>query len=522
MKILRLASEMTGTNKIITNLGIIYFKMGFSLLIGLFTTRIILQALGASDFGLYSLLGGVVGFLAFLNGALSVGTQRFLSFQRGKNDRLEARSIFSTSVFLHCIAAIIIVIIIEVVGGYALSHVLNFDPNRIGAARFVLHCMAVTTFFSIIATPYDAVIYAHENFLIDALFGIPDSVIKLLLALYLQESSLDRLKIYGLGLAILMILQRVIRQIYCRRYDETKGSVFPLDKKVLREMAGYSIWTLLGGLLYIARYQGMPIVINLFLGTLKNAAYGIADQVNSQIQGLSTTLMRTINPQLMQQQGAGNEQRAHVIAIMGCKYSFILFSVIAIPIYLKIDDILFLWVKNPPSDTSFFCRVFILLSIIRQLSGGIHSLVQAKGRVKWFEITVNSILFLNIPIAYVILKTNHSIHLVFIVAIIINVLLWLVEVVFAQYLTGLSLRKYFYHTLGQLTLPVLVAIIVGLVTRDLVANVILDILLVTISSVWCFLTVLYCTGLEPNEMEMAKKLLLKMLKPLRRFLPQHS
>ncbi len=519
MKILPLVSEMVGTKKIITNLGIVYFKTACTFLIGLFTTRIILQALGASDFGLYSLMAGMVGLLSFLNGALSVGTQRFLSFQLGKGDALEARSIFAASVFFHCAAGIIIVLFIEVAGGYALEHLLNFDPARRGAAGFILHCMAISTFFSIIATPYDAVIYAHENFLIDALLGIPDSLARLFLAMYLQDSSLDRLKVYGVGLAILMVVQRIFRQVYCRRYDETQGRIFPLDKKILREMAGYSSWTLLGGLLYIGRYQGMPIVFNLFLGTLINAAYGIADQINGQIHGLSVTLMRTANPQLMKHQGAGDDQKAHSIAIMGCKYSFILFAIIAIPIFIKVDDILLLWVKNPPPETSFFCRAFIVLSLLRQLSGGIHSLVQANGRVKWFEITVNSILFLNIPIAYLILKTHHSIHSVFFIAILVNIVLWLIEVGFAHSLTGLSFRKYFYHTLGQASLPILVAIAVGLVARDLVESAALDVIFVTSTSACSFLAALYFTGLDTTEREIAQKLGMRILKPIQRILP---
>lgn len=393
---------MQKANRVVVNTGFLYGKMLITMFISLYSTRLILNAIGIVDYGIFNLIGGVIGMLSFLNGAMTIATQRYMSFSIGAGEDQKLKSIFSSSVLLHLLIGLIIVLLLEFGGVFLFNGTLNIPAERLGVAKIVFHFMVVSTFFTINAVPYDAAINAHENFLLDAMLGIFEAIIKLGIAIALIYAQVDRLILYGLLIAGLTILIRTIKSIFCfRKFEECRIRIKSgINLKLTKEMFSFAGWNLFGALCSVIRNQGLAIVLNLFLGIVVNAAYGIANQVNGQLSSFSTNMVKALYPQIIKSEGSGDRKRMLRLAMLACKLSFFLLSFFAIPVIIEMPFILTLWLKIVPENTVIFCRLILLLSLLQQLSIGLMISVNAVGVIKVYQIVVGSLLILNLPLAY--------------------------------------------------------------------------------------------------------------------------
>lgn len=468
--------------------------------VSLYSTRLVLNALGSTDYGIFNLVAGVIAMLAFLNIAMATSTQRYLSFHQGRNELKMLKKIFTNSLILHLLIGIIIVIGLEIAGVFLFNGFLNIPINRIESARMIYHFMAGSIFFSISVVPFIASLNAHENMIWIALVSIVEVMLKLGVALLLLNSQNDKLLLYGLLTALISLLILIIHMVYClKNYREcTLYKFWIVDKSLIKELTSFAGWNLFGSLCALGRVEGFTIMLNLFFGTVINAAYGISNQVAGQLSFFSITMLQALNPQIMKSEGADNRNRMLRLSMIASKFSFFLLAVIAIPIIFEMNSILKFWLKNVPEFTVVFCRLILIGTMINQLTIGLQSALQATGKIKSYQIVVGSLIIFNLPIAYFLLKLGYPAYSALISYIIIELFACSFRVYFLKKVGGLSISEYFAKVIFREIIPIISSISVCyLITSNFGGSY--RFLITTASSSIIFISSVYFIGLCDDE-----------------------
>lgn len=475
---------MKASRRVAMNTGFLYGKMLITLFIALFSTRLILGALGEVDYGIFNLVGGVIAMLSFLNMAMTISTQRYMSFYLGAEDASKLRSVFTSSISLHLIIGLSIVVVLEIAGIFLFNGFLNIPEERIGTAKTIYHFMVVSTFFTINAVPYDAAINAHESFFFDAAVGILESVLKLVIAIVLVYTGSDQLILYGLLMALLTILVRVIKGSFCiSRYKECSfTSRLTIKGKLIKEMISFAGWNLFGSFCAIVRNQGIAVVLNVSFGVVINAAYAVAHQVNSQLILFSVNMLRSLNPQIMKSEGGGDRSRMIRLSMLACKVSFFLLAFFAIPLIIEMEYVLSLWLKEVPEYTVIFCQLMLLLSMVQLLTYGLGTAIQSVGRIKLFQSVVGTTLILNLPLAIILVKLGYEPYSILIGAIGLEMLAGIMRIIIARKITGLSIKQYLRDVQIRSVPVAIVAAGAGLVPHLLMETGFLRLLLTVLST----------------------------------------
>jgi O-antigen/teichoic acid export membrane protein len=500
---------MKASNKVVFNTGITYARAVFTSVISLYSIRLILNALGAEDFGLYNVIGGMVAMLAFLNAAMTTATQRFISFNLGKGEIEKVKMVFANSVILHFFIGLVLVIGIELVGVYLINNQLKIPPEKITVAIYILHFVVASTFVTVISVPFDAVINANENFLFLAVVNIINSLFKLAIAFSIFLFSDDRLFYYGLLTMVSAIVIRIIKRSYSKKkYKECNVNILKAyDYNEMKGIGAFAGWSLFGSLCSLARNQGVAVVLNLFYTTVVNAAYGIAHQVNSQIMFFSQTMMSAMRPQIMKSEGANDRERMIRLSLTANKFSFYLFTFFAIPLFFEMPFILKLWLKNVPEYTVEFCRSIILLTMMNQINMGLMTAVQAIGKVKVYQVVAGGIQLLTLPIGYIFLKLGYPPYSIILVSFILESISTVFRVFYFKYLTGYSAYKYFKNVLLNSFLSMIPVILVVYYVQNQFSNNWLNLILVCVCAMLTYVISIYFIGLGKNDKYMIKQLI---------------
>jgi O-antigen/teichoic acid export membrane protein len=373
--------------------------------------------------------------------------------------------------------------------------------------------MSVSVFFTIIAVPFTASLNAHENMLWIAIINIIESVIKLGIAFslfYFIQS--ERLIVYGILMAVLRsMITFVLYAAYClKRYVECSVRNYHVNKSLIKELSGFAGWNLFGSLCGLGKIQGLAIILNIFFGTVVNAAYGIANQVSSQMSFFSATMLRALNPQIMKSEGMNDRQRMLRLSMMASKFGFFLLAFIAIPCIFEMPTILKFWLKNVPDYTVVFCSLLLIATMANQLTIGLQSAIQATGKIKTYQSVVGCILLSNLPVAYLLLKLGFPIYLILISAIVIELLACYFRLFFLKKQAGLSIKEYFKRVFLKEIMP-LFAIVATcwIITHYL--NFSYRFFLTGAVSVFVFTCFIYLTGLCTDEKIMINSLLKKIV-----------
>ncbi|WP_302787536.1 lipopolysaccharide biosynthesis protein [Phocaeicola coprophilus] len=397
---------MTDSKKIAKNTLLLYFRMLLTIIVGLYTSRVILNVLGISDYGIYNVVGGVVSMLSFLNAAMTGASQRFIAFELGKNDKKQLNRVFCTSVLIHFALAGIVLIIAETIGLWFLNTHLNISPDRMVAANWVYQCSVFTFLLTIVSVPYNSCIVAHEHIKTFAYVSILEVSLKLLIVYLLLIIPKDKLITYSLLILGVAIIIRLIYGIYCKRHFEECTFRYVYDRKLFNSMFSFAGWNTLGNLGFSVKDQGANIILNLFFGTTINAARGIALQVNGIINNFSQNFLMALNPQITKQYASNNIQQSVDLVYAGCRFSFYLLMLISIPFILHKDYLLFLWLKNVPEYTDLFLQFTLMAAIVEVMSNPLTTALQATGKIRNVQLTVCIIMLCELPAAYLILKTG--------------------------------------------------------------------------------------------------------------------
>jgi O-antigen/teichoic acid export membrane protein len=400
------------------NTGILYAKMGITMFISLYTTRLILNSLGASDFGIFNIVGGAIAMLGFLNAAMASATQRFMSYAEGEGNKDKQKNIFNISVILHFGIAILLGIVLLIAGYFFFNGILNIPAERMYAARMVYYFMIVSTMFMVMTVPYDAVLNAHENMLYYAIVGIIESVLKLMVALIVVYTMSDKLIVYGALMAGISLLVMIIMRVYChRKYEECVFNPTYRDKSLLKEMMRFSGWNLLGTFAGLTGNYGNNIIINHFFGVKLNAAVGIGNQLQGQLMVFANSMIKAINPVIVKKEGGGKRNDMLRLSLIGCKFSFLLFAFFAIPCLIETPIILQLWLKQVPEWTVLFFRLMLIRTLLEQLTILLGTTLAAQGNIK--AVNIYSMIFnlLPLPVLGILFYYNFPPYWMYIVAI---------------------------------------------------------------------------------------------------------
>ena len=398
-----MANTAENNKRIAKNTLLLYFRMILIIIVGLYTSRVVLNTLGVSDYGIYNVVGGIVAMLAFLNSAMVAASQRFISFKLGTGNMEKLKKVFCTSVSIHIALAIIILLIAETLGLWFVNTHLNIPPERMEAANWVYQCSILTLLVTIVSVPYNSCIVAHEHMKAFAYVSIVEAVLKLLIVYLLLLGDFDKLIFYAILVVAVALIIRIIYGIYCKRNFEECSYRFVFDKQLFKEMFAFAGWSIIGNFGFAFKDQGSNVILNLFFGTAVNAARGIALQVNGIISNFSNNFTMALNPQITKQYAAGDVDASVKLVYAGCRYSFYLLLLIAVPVMINIDYLLKLWLGTVPEYTSQFLMLALIAALIDVMARPLVTALQATGRIKIFQIVICIVVLCELPLAYVIL-----------------------------------------------------------------------------------------------------------------------
>jgi O-antigen/teichoic acid export membrane protein len=416
---------MSSANRVIKNTGFLYAKMGITMFISLYTTRLILDALGASDFGIFNVVGGAIALLGFLHAAMSSATQRFMSFYEGRGEIDKQKQIFNVSLVLHFFIALGLGLVLLIAGYFFFNGVLNIAPERIYAAKVVYASLIISTMFTVMSVPYEAVLNAHENMLYYSVLGVLESLLKLTVALIVVYYIGDKLELYGILMACIPLLVLTIMRVYChKKYTECVISPRKYwTPNLMREMTSFAGWSLFGTASGMISQYGMGIVLNMFFGTILNAAQGIANQLSGQLMAFSNTMMKALNPVIAKSEGGGNRELMLKATLMGSKFSFMLLAFFVVPFIIEAPYILKLWLKEIPDWAIVFTILQLIRSLVEQLTVMLPRAIAAKGDIKKFSMIKSVLNILPVILTYICFSYNMPPYYLYITWILVSSIL---------------------------------------------------------------------------------------------------
>ena len=441
-----MSKDSDNNKRIAKNTLMLYFRMFITTIVGLYTSRVVLNTLGVTDFGIYHVVGGIISMVSFLNSAMVAASQRFLSFELGRGDFERLKRVFCTSINIHATICLIAFVLAETIGLWFVNAKLVIPENRMIAANWVYQASILTFIINVMSVPYNSAIVAHEKMSAFAYISILDVVLKLLIVYLLLVFSYDKLIVYSILMVCVVSLIRLCYTIYCKHHFSECNYHFVFDKPLFMEMFSFAGWSIIGNLGFSFKNQLSNIILNLFFGPSVNAARGMAMQVSSHAKTFAHSFTMALNPQITKQYAAGNLEASRKLVYIGSRYTFYLLMLISIPIIINIDYILKLWLGIVPEFTAQFVIFTILTSLLYALSECVTKAVQATGRIKWFQIGVSIIMLSELPIAWVLLEMGYPPYaamwpslLTYSVALFFR--FWLIN----RYVDGYRFGEYFIH-----------------------------------------------------------------------------
>lgn len=492
---------MQSANRIILNTGILYAQLLIGMVLGLFTTRIVLGALGETNYGIYMLVAGVVGMLGILNSNMSNTSMRYMAHSLGSGEKENIRKTFNTTIYLHFILGAIVVFLMEIGGWIMFEYLLNIPAGKVIDAKVVFQFMVVTTFVSVISVPYDAVINAHENMLVLALVEILGYIFKLAGALYLTISHSNLLILYGFFMLLIQVLLVLIKFWYSKvKYAECKIRLKEyVDKSLAKKILYFSGWNLFGSIGAISVTQVRGILLNMFFGVNLNAAQGLSNSAADQLNLVSVNMTRALNPQLLKSEGGGNRQRMLKITELSTKYSAFLFALFAVPVFFEANYLLSIWLKNVPDFTVTFFKILLVNMMLEKFTFQITEAIRAVGEIRRFQVTETSFRVMNIPLAYLALGSGAVPTSIFIIGVLISMVIFFNRLYFGSKIAGIKVGHFLRNGVVKTLSPLLLTSIIAAIIHNLFNEGLVRLLTVSLIFIILFTILFWVIGLDRNE-----------------------
>lgn len=501
--------NLSSNRTLAKNTVLIYIRMLLILLVSLYTSRVILQVLGVSDFGLYSLINGVVLSFTFVNNSLTSTGHRYLAFSIGKNDKNEFNRVFSGSTSLFIVSGVLMTIILIIAGYWLICNRFVIPEERTAAAKSLLLTVGVTFFFSFARISYNSVIIAYERMSFFAYIGIVEAIVKLLIVFMIEIVPFDKLIAYGFLQALATIIFFILYLIYVRNRLQTHYH-FLWDKRLIKELSSFSGWSLYDGMASIGKVEFVNFIINGFYGVLVNAAVGVAKQINSAVNSFTSNFQVAFRPQITKSYASGDYKRLLYLINNTSKFSGAIFAMVAVPLCVNVQIVLQLWLGEVPHYSSVFAIFFILSSGLESIGGPLWITAHAIGNIKYFQIITGTLRLLPIPLVYFYLKDGAKVDYVFAALVLSDLLIFGYRIIYLRKKRIIDTTDYLNQTLRLFMVIIIVSVII-LFFSKCIGNSIICLIITTSLSIILFALFTYTLLMDKSQRSSLKKIALKYI-----------
>ena len=505
-------SEQNNNKTIAKNAFFLYVRMLLSLVVSLYTSRVVLQVLGISDYGIYSIVGGVVVLFNFLNASMSGATSRFLTFEIGKGNKENINRVFGNALAVHLIITVVVAVLLETVGLWLLSNKLVIAPDRMFAAHVVYQLSVLSTLVGITQVPYNASIIAHEKMDIYAYVELANVTLKLLIVYLLCIGNYDKLILYGVLMLMVSVLIMLAYRYYGWTHFEECRQRPSIDKATFKPMFAYAAWGLYGDGCYSLRQQGTNILLNMFFGTVVNAANGLASTVLSVVSSFVQTVLTAFRPQIIKSYAVGDIRRMEQLMTYATRYSFLLMGLMTIILSCEMDFILGLWLKEVPPYTPWICRIILISFCVVTCSFVASAGIQASGAVKYHSFLMGTIsLFGVLPCTYLLLKLGYSPYSAYVCYGIFTIVMYVCALfILKKQIPGVHLSLILVKGMAPIVCVLVLATITCLALVLWVPDGFLRVVYVSVVSILLTIVLMYLFVMNQEEKAMAARLLTKL------------
>lgn len=493
---------MSTAKRIIKNTGFLYAKMCITMFISLYTTRLILNSLGASDFGIFNIVGGAISMLGFLNAAMASATQRFMSYSEGEGNKEKQKSIFNVSFVLHFGISFIVGLGLLIAGYFFFNGILNIPEERIFAAKVIYGSLIVSTMFTVMTVPYDAIMNAHENMKYYAIVGVFESFLKLAVAFACIYTQYDKLIVYGVLMACIPFITLTIMRVYCHRhYEECIIAPYAYwQKSLMKEMTSFAGWNLFQTASAMITNYGLGIILNIYYGTMLNAAQGIANQLNGQMGVLTNNISKAVSPIIVKSAGRKEEKKMMNVSFFFSKIFFVITSMMLVPFLMFGEVVLKWWLKEVPPYTNIFLILIILVSITEIFLNSLGQMISAIGRIKYVSFFRSFSTLLCLPTILLLFYCNFPPHVMYIVLLLKTIINIGISLYYSSLYYKLSVKLYFNNVLLRCVLFISIIIISTKLCKSFFANADTAIMLLLIVTLMLFfLIITFIVVFDINE-----------------------
>lgn len=448
----------------------LYIRMLFLMVVNLYTSRVILQALGVEDYGVYNAIAGFIAMFSMVSSAIAGAISRFITFVLGQGDKDKLKKVFSTAIIIQLTLAAIVVVLVEVVGVWFLNTHMTIPDRREVAANWVLQFALVTFVLNLWSTPYNAALIAHEKMAAFAYIGIFEGVANLIIAFMVMYSPFDRLIVYGAFICLIALITRMIYNGYCKKHFDECIFKWTFDYNLFKEMFSFAGWNFIGSISGLLRDQGINILFNVFCGPIINAARGLAIQVQTAVFKFSSNFYVAVQPQITKSYASDNVDESHDLVLRSSRFAFLLLTALIVPLITETDFILQLWLKEVPAHTTAFVQIILLCTLIDSLSTPLIYLMLATGNIKRYQIVVGLFNFINFPVAWIILYCGGSPELAQLSIIFFSLGALILRISMLRPLTHFPVRDFMVSTVSRCLFIVTICFIVSLTISQKMDN----------------------------------------------------
>ena len=485
--------------RLAVNTVVLYIRMFVLMMVTLYTSRVVLNVLGVEDFGIYSVVAGLVSMFSLLSASITVAISRFITFELGKKENQELNKVFSSSVNVQVAMIVLVLVVAETIGLWFLNNKMVIPSSRLYAANYVYQATIFSFAVNLFNIPYNAAIIAHEKMSAFAYIGVVEALLKLITAYAVIYIEYDKLISFGVLTVFCSIIVRSIFTIYCKQNFPECTYHFSYDKSILRKMFSYAGWTYIGTSGALLRDQGGVILINLFFGPVVNAARGVSLQVQHAVDNFSKNFMTAINPQITKSYASGDIVHMKYLISKGTRFGYYLVLILTLPILFNTEYVLTLWLKNVPSFSVEFARLSILFVLSESISNPLVTSASATGNIRNYQLLVGGIQFANFPISYLLLKLGCSATSVLIVAIFLSQCCLFARLYILRGMINLSSYKFLVNSYFPILLVTAISFIAPIFVSIYIDESFVGLV---VSSFVCFVSSvlsIYCFGLTREE-----------------------
>ena len=498
-----MSDTISANNKrIAKNTLMLYFRMIIVMCVSIYTSRVYLAQLGISDYGTYNVVGGIVAMFSFLNGSLSVSTQRHITYALGQGDNKNLHKIFAASFNIHLFLGLIIVFFLETAGLWYVNNILVVPPSRLFAVNWVYQFSIFSSLLSITQVPYNGLINAHEDMGAFAWLSILDVILKLFIAILISFTTFDKLVYFGfLNMIVGVIMISIYRFYSIKHYEEARIHLF-WDKPLYKTISSFAFWNVLGGLAWMFKNHGTNLLLNLFFGTVINSARGIAMQVSLAVNQFSNSFLAAVFPQITKYYAQGQKKNMFDLTNRSLRFSFYIVYCLSLPILLNLDKILSIWLEEVPPKTNIFIIWVFADMLIQSIMGSqISTIVSSTGNIRNYQIIGSINMLLILPVSYIFLKYGCEPEIVFIVVAVSGIFSGLIRIHYAHKQTGYSFIQYVHEVLVPVLKILIISILLTLPLKLLLFNndTILNLIALSIIAFLTVISLVYCIGITKSE-----------------------